>query len=92
MSDVDKAANLLDEVIGYRGVREPVKSMLERAYSKLCKQSKEWSRRRVRAIFNKEAKRIDHREIEEMRAVLRAREDHARYKEETSRIASMGAL
>lgn len=92
MSDADKAAILLDQVIGYRGVREPIKAMLERAYSKLREQSKEWTRRRVRSIFNKEARRIDHREIEEMRAILKAREEHARYKEETTRIASMAAL
>lgn len=92
MSDVEKAAHLLDEVIGYRGVREPVKSMLERAYSKLRTQSKEWTRRRVRSIFNKEAKRIDNFEMEQMRAVIAARNAHAKFKEETSRIASMGVL
>lgn len=92
MSDTEIAAHLLDEVIGYRGVREPIKGMLERAYCKLRERSKEWTRRRVRSIFNKEARRIDYREIEEMRAVLRAREEHARYKEETARIASMGSL
>lgn len=92
MSDADIAAKLLDEVIGYRGVREPIKGMLERAYRSLSTKSKEWTRRRVRSIFNKEARRIDYREIEEMRAILRAREEHARYKEETTRIASMAAL
>lgn len=92
MSDVDKAAHLLDEVIGYRGVREPVKAMLERAYSKLRTQSKEWTRRRVRSIFNKEAKRIDNFEMEQMRAVISARNAHAKYKDETSRIASMGVI
>lgn len=92
MSDAEIAANLLDNVIGYRGVREPIKGMLERAYRSLSTKSKEWTRRRVRSIFNKEARRIDYREIEEMRAVIRAREQHARYKEETARIASMGSI
>lgn len=89
MSDADLAANLLEDVIGYRGVREPVKSMLDRAYRALSKSNSEWTRRRVRSIFNKETTRIDHREIEEMRAVIRARETHAAFKTETTRIAAM---
>lgn len=89
MSDADLAANLLDDVIGHRGVREPVKSMLERAYRALSTRNQEWTRRRVRSIFNKETTRIDHREIEEMRAVIRAREAHAAFKSETARIAAM---
>src|SRR5689334_4567967 len=84
MSDTDLAANLLDEVIGTRGVREPVKSMLERAYSDLSKRSSEWTRRRVRAVFNKEANRIENREIEDMRAVIEARKRHAEYRQETA--------
>jgi len=90
MSDADLAANLLDDVIGHRGVREPVKSMLDRAYRALSKRNDEWTRRRVRAIFNKEATRIDHHEIEEMRAVIRAaRERHAEFNAETARIAAL---
>jgi len=87
--DGDLAANLLDELIGTRGVREPVKAMLERAYSALRQQNEAWTRRRVRAVFNKEANRIDYREIEEMRAVIQARKAHAAYREETARIAAM---
>jgi hypothetical protein len=89
MSDADLAANLLEEVIGYRGVREPIKGMLERAYGALSKHNKKWTRRRVRSIFNKETTRIDHREIMEMRAVIQAREEHAAYQSETARIHSM---
>lgn len=89
MSDADLAADLLDNVIGNRGVREPVKSMLDRAYRALSKRNSEWTRRRVRSIFNKETTRIDHREIEEMRAVVRERETHAAFKTETARIAAM---
>lgn len=91
LSDADKAAALLDKVIGTRGLREPVKSMLERAYGELRKRNDAWTRRRVRALFNKEAHRVDHREIEEMTAVLEARERHAAYREETARIAEMAA-
>ncbi|MER8827205.1 hypothetical protein NKH73_14045 [Mesorhizobium sp. M0938] len=89
MKDADVAASLLDEVIGNRGIREPVKSMLERAYSQLCKRNNAWTRRRVRAVFNKEANRIDHREIEEMRAVIQAREEHAAFKKETARLVAL---
>lgn len=89
MSDNELAADLLDEVIGTRGVREPVKSMLERAYSELSKRSSEWTRRRVRAVFNKEANRIEHREIEDMKAVLEARKRHADYRQETADLVAM---
>lgn len=83
------AASLLDEVIGTRGVREPVKSMLERAYSELSKRSGEWTRRRVRAVFNREANRIEYREIEDMKAVIQARKQHAAYREETAALVAM---
>lgn len=93
MNDGELAASLMDEVIGFRGIREPVKSMLERAYRDLVKYgSKAWTRRRVRAVYNKEANRIDYREIAEMRAVLAARKEHAEYKAETARIASMALI
>jgi hypothetical protein len=92
MSDVNLAANLLDEVIGTRGVREPVKVMLERAYGELRKRNQAWTRRRVRALFNKEANRIDYREIAEMRAVIEGKKAHAQYREETARIAALAAV
>ena len=92
MSDTEYAASLLDEVIGSRGVREPIKSMLERAYASLSKRNSAWTRRRVRAVFHKEAIRIDHREIQEMRAVIEARKAHAAYREETARIAAMAGV
>lgn len=92
MADTEYAAHLLDEVIGARGVREPVKSMLERAYSALSKQNSAWTRRRVRAVFNKEAQRIDYREIREMEAVIEARKQHAAYRQETARLASLAVV
>lgn len=92
MADAELAANLMDDVIGERGVREPVKSMLERAYSALSKRNHEWTRRRVRAVFNREANRIEHREIEEMRAVIQARKEHAAYREETARLAALAVV
>src|SRR5690606_29263139 len=92
VSDGELAANLMDEVIGVRGIREPVKSMLERAYGELVKRNRAWTRRRVRAVFNREANRIEHREIAEMRAVIAARKKHAEYREETARLAKMALV
>lgn len=89
VSDIEMAAELMDDVIGTRGVREPVKSMLERAYSMLSKQNNAWTRRRVRAVFNKEASRIEHREICEMQMVIEARKKHAAYREETAALVAM---
>ena len=91
-TDAEKAVHLLDKVIGVRGIREPVKSMLERAYGLLSKRNSEWTRRRVRAVFNREANRIDHREIADMEAILAAREEHAAYREETARLAQMAIV
>lgn len=92
MTDVDMAASLLDEIIGQRGVRETIKSMLERAYSDLSKRNGAWTRRRVRAVFNKEASRIENREIEEMKAILDGRKRQAAYRAETARIAAMAVI
>lgn len=92
MPDGELAASLMDEVIGSRGVRENVSTMLERAYSELRKKNTAWTRRRVRAVWNKEANRIDHREIVEMRDVVEARKRHAAYREETARIAEMALI
>ena len=92
MTDVDMAASLMDEIIGQRGVRETIKSMLERAYSDLSKRNGAWTRRRVRAVFNKEASRIENREIEEMKAILNGRNKQAAYRAETARIASMAVI
>lgn len=92
MADCELAANLLDDVIGTRGVREPVKSMLERAYAELSRKNRAWTRRRVRALFHKESNRIDYREICEMREVVEARKRHAEYRQETTRIASMALV
>ncbi|WP_374844489.1 hypothetical protein [Paenochrobactrum glaciei] len=92
MTDVDMAASLLDEIIGQRGVRETIKSMLERAYSELSKRNGAWTRRRVRAVFNKEASRIENREIEEMKAILDGRREQAAYRAETARIAALAVV
>lgn len=92
MDDGALAAGLMDQVIGGRGVREPVKSMLERAYSLLSRVNSAWTRRRVRAVFNREANRIEHREIAEMRAVVEARKRHAAYREETTNLASLALV
>lgn len=89
VSDVHFAAELMDGVIGHRGIREPIKAMLERAYRELSKKNDKWTRRRVRAVWNKEAQRIEHREVVEMKAVIEARKHHAAYREETSRRVAM---
>jgi hypothetical protein len=46
----------------------------------------------VRAVFNKEASRIENREIEEMKAILDGRRKQAAYRAETARIAAMAVI
>lgn len=87
--DISRASELMERVAGQRGIREPLKLLLERTYRDLHRRNREWTRRRVRAIFNKEAKRIDAFEIEDLDALARAREEHAAYKAETTRIAAL---
>lgn len=92
MSDTQYAADLMDEVIGFRGIREPIKAMLERAYRELSRQNDKWTRRRVRAVWNLEAQRIDHREVLEMQAVIAARSAHAERKQDRAeRLAALRA-
>lgn len=95
MSDAVLAAELMDELIGFRGVREGKTSMLRRAYELLIKQNRTgWQgrERRVRAIFDGEARRVDHFEIEDMRAVIEARKRHeARKTDRAERLAALRA-
>lgn len=89
VSDAAYASGLLDDVIGHRGIREPIKAMLERAYRDLSNLNSKWTRRRVRSIWDNEASRIEHREIVEMQALIAARKQHAEYREETARLAAL---
>lgn len=91
VSDVALAADRIRLVAGKRGVDDPVKVLWERAYRALAKQNDKWTRRRVRALWNREAARIEHREMVEMDAVLlcRTRRAHAEFKAETERLAAV---
>lgn len=89
VSDAAYASGLLDDVIGQRGIREPIKSMLERAYRDLSRVNPKWTRRRVRSIWDNEASRIEHREVVEMQALIAARKQHEEYREETARLAAL---
>lgn len=94
VSDVALAADRIRLVAGNRGVDDPVKVLWERAFAELVKRNPKWTRRRVRALWNKEAARIDHREMAEMDAVLalrEARKGHAEFIAETERLATMFA-
>lgn len=92
MSDVALAADRIRQVAGMRGSDEPVKVLLERAYQTLARINPEWSRRRVRALWRREAARIDYREIAEMeRAISEARKRHAAYEEQTAQIRAYTA-
>lgn len=93
MSDAALAAFLIREVAGPRGHDDSIKELLNRAYRALQKQNEAWKHRRVRAIWNREAARIEHREIAEMKAAIalrEARKEHAEYIAETERLAALG--
>jgi len=88
MSDTALGAMRIREVAGPRDIDDPVKVLWDRAYRLLASQNEAWTRRRVRAIWNKEAARIEHREIAEMEAILAARIAHAEFNAETERMAA----
>lgn len=91
MCDVAYATGKLDEMIGTRGVRETKTEMLDRAYDMLVRiNPKNWRgrQRRVRAIYDGEARRIDHFEIKDIETVIKARREHAEYLAETARLAA----
>jgi hypothetical protein len=98
MSDVALAADRIRRVAGPRGHDDPIKVLMERAFTALRKYERKlreepkWTRRRVRAIWRQEATRIDYREIAEMEAVIsQARERHAAYIEESEKIRAYAA-
>lgn len=89
MNDIELAGDLLDKVVGYRGKRESISSLIERAYLALSKLSPKWTRRRVKSLWYREVSRIDHREIADMEAIIKARIDHENYKQETAAIVAV---
>ena len=90
MSDVAIAADRIRRVAGARGYDEPVKVLLDRAYDVLSRHypHSRWTRRRVRALWRKEAARVDYHEIAEMEMILAARKEHAEFVAETERMAA----
>lgn len=91
VSDVALAADRIRLVAGPRGMEDSIKVLWERAFRLLASRNPKWTRRRVRAIWNGEAARIDHREIAEMEAVIAlkdARRQHAAFVAETARMAT----
>ena len=96
MSDACLAASLIREVAGPRGHDEPKKALWYRAYQALHKLNPQWTERRVRALWGKEAARIEHREIREMQAAIEqqrrineAQREHREYLAETERLATL---
>ncbi len=95
MTDAAIGADLIRQVAGPRGSDERVKNLLDRAYRALARANPKWTRRRVRALWNREVARVEHQEIAEMQAILalrRARKDHAEFKAETDRLAAAFAV
>lgn len=86
------APNLIRQCAGTRGYDEPIKVLLERAYEALRRKSERWTRRRVKAMWHGEARRIEFDEIVEMAEVAelqKARREHAEFIRETARVAAL---
>lgn len=91
MSDVALAAARMRELVSPAEPGEKVKVLLDRAYRSLSRAfpGSDWSPRRVRALWNREAARVDYREIAEIEALIaEARKRHAAYIEHTAEIRS----
>lgn len=86
------APRLIRQCAGDRGYDEPAKVLWERAFQALHKVNDKWTRRRVRALWQGEAKRIEWDEVLEMAEVAelqKARKQHAEFLEETARVAAL---
>lgn len=86
------APQLIRQCAGPRGHDEPVKVLWERAFNALHRVNDRWTRRRVRAVWQGEARRIEWDEMLEMAKVAelqKARKDHAEYLAETARVAAL---
>lgn len=86
------APQLIRQCAGPRGHDEPVKVLWERAFEALHRVNDKWTRRRVRAVWQGEARRIEWDEMLEMAKVAelqKARKQHAEYIAETARLAAL---
>lgn len=97
MSDVALAHNLVAEIAGHcwRGKGD----MLDRVHASVSKHYPTWTRRRVRALWHKEAAGVRYHEMCELAEVARleretramldeARRSHAEFIERTARLAT----
>lgn len=88
--DANIAAELLIEAMGPILGRDTKGAAMERLYRKLHRHNNEWTRRRVRAIFDMEAARIDYWVIRNLTTIIRAnREDEKREAERLSHLNSI---
>lgn len=96
VTDASLARELLHEGFPIRAGRN-VKAAVGDAFTALRRRERElrrdekWTERRVRAIWNSEARRIEHCEIEDLRAVAR-REVTLEYQRSKARQARLAAL
>lgn len=95
MTDGAVASELIRQVAG-PSWGDSKKVLLERAYAALSRINDRWTRRRVRALWDGEAARVELREVREMIRAARdrerleeARREHKRYIEETARLATL---
>lgn len=86
------APQLIRRCAGERGHDEPLKVLWERAFDALHAVNDRWTRRRVRAVWQGEARRIEWDEMLEMAKVAelqKARKRHAQFIDETARLAAL---
>lgn len=101
MTDTDTAIRLLDETfIGASGrdIRQALGAAFDalKSHEKrlpkgvLAERQRRWTERRVRALWNKEARRVDHYEIQDLTAVAveEARLERLRLKARENRLAA----
>lgn len=92
MTDAALAADLLRQVAGPPRCGETVKAQILRALRRLQGRDRRWSARRVKALWYGEGARIEHREINDLRALTAmraARREHAELTETLARLETM---
>lgn len=96
ISDSEIGAELIRAVAGDRGHDEKLYQVWERVFKALEKINPEWTERRVRSLWQREAPVVYHREIREMeraiadrKALDDARRQHAAHIEQTVKLEKL---
>ena len=95
MTSVAKAQTLIRGIGEILAPEMPAKVRYDKIFNKLIDLLPDLTKRRVRALHNGEAHRVDHEEVialEELRAIEEARSEHRQFVAYTNKLAALHAV